>query len=180
MASTIVASTLKITIEEDITLNGVQQGGVNTLSIDNVNEIYKRIVTCPASTNTTIATFKSSVNVSGSMVGQTALRASSLDMEDVKYIRVTNLDDSSSVNLSLRSDTGEDDTAGDESATLLLEAGKSFMMGSPNDGIAIEDAAAQSGSVITALADLESIIVNTSLTGVTSRATDIEIFVASV
>ena len=138
MASTIVASTLKITIEEDITLNGVQQGGVNTLSIDNVNEIYKRIVTCPASTNTTIATFKSSVNVSGSMVGQTALRASSLDMEDVKYIRVTNLDDSSSVNLSLRSDTGEDDTAGDESATLLLEAGKSFMMGSPNDGIAIE------------------------------------------
>ena len=101
-------------------------------------------------------------------------------MEDVKYIRVTNLDDSSSVNLSLRSDTGEDDTAGDESATLLLEAGKSFMMGSPNDGIAIEDAAAQSGSVITALADLESIIVNTSLTGVTSRATDIEIFVASV
>jgi hypothetical protein len=180
MASTIVASTLKITIEEDITLNGVQQGGVNTLSIDNVNEIYKRIVTCPASTNTTIATFKSSVNVSGSMVGQTALRASSLDMEDVKYIRVTNLDDSSSVNLSLRSDTGEDDTAGDESATLLLEAGKSFMMGSPNDGIAIEDAAAQSGSVITALADLESIIVNTSLSGATSRATDIEIFVASV
>ena len=40
MASTIVASTLKITIEEDITLNGVQQGGVNTLSIDNVNEIF--------------------------------------------------------------------------------------------------------------------------------------------
>ena len=172
MASTIVASTLKITIEEDITLNGVQQGGVNTLSIDNVNEIYKRIVTCPASTNTTIATFKSSVNVSGSMVGQTALRASSLDMEDVKYIRVTNLDDSSSVNWSRRSDTGEDDTAGDESATLLLEAGKSFMMGSPHDSINVND---DNNTVLTSLIDLESILIDPS-----ANAVDVEIFIASV
>ena len=44
MASTITASTLKVTIREEIELNGVQQGGVNTLSIGSINEVYKRIV----------------------------------------------------------------------------------------------------------------------------------------
>ena len=33
MASKITASTLKVTIQEDIKLNGVQQGGVNTFNI---------------------------------------------------------------------------------------------------------------------------------------------------
>ena len=170
MASTITASTLKVTIQEDIKLNGVQQGGVNTFNIGSINEIYKRIVTCPASTDTVIATFKSTTSVTGSS-GTTA-RATSLDMEDAKYIRVTNLDDSNSVNLSLQVDVAEDDGAADESATLLLEAGKSFMMGSPNDGIKVDDDAA---AVITNLNDLESIIIDPS-----DNAVDIEIFIASV
>ena len=38
MASTITASTLKVTIQEDIKLNGVQQGGKNTLNIGSVND----------------------------------------------------------------------------------------------------------------------------------------------
>ena len=170
MASTITASTLKVTIQEDIKLNGVQQGGVNTFNIGSINEIYKRIVTCPASTDTVIATFKSTTSVTGSS-GTTA-RATSLDMEDTKYIRVTNLDDSNSVNLSLQVDVAEDDGAADESATLLLEAGKSFMMGSPNDGIKVDDDAA---AVITNLNDLESIIIDPS-----DNAVDVEIFIASV
>ena len=170
MASTITASTLKVTIQEDIKLNGVQQGGVNTFNIGSINEIYKRIVTCPASTDTVIATFKSTTSVTGSS-GTTA-RATSLDMEDAKYIRVTNLDDSNSVNLSLQVDVAEDDGAADESATLLLEAGKSFMMGSPNDGINVNDTNA---SVLTSLVDLESILIDPS-----DNAVDVEIFIASV
>tara|TARA_R100001509_G_scaffold162171_1_gene133132 strand:+ start:560 stop:1072 length:513 start_codon:yes stop_codon:yes gene_type:complete len=170
MASKITASTLKVTIQEDIKLNGVQQGGTNTFNIGSVNEIYKRIVTCPASVNTVIATFKSNTSVTGS-AGTTA-RATSLDMEDVKYIRVTNLDNSNSVNLSLQVDAGEDDGAADESVTLLLEAEKSFMMGSPNDGIDVNDTNAD---VLTTLEDLESILINPD-----SNAVDIEIFVASV
>ena len=170
MASTITASTLKVTIQEDIKLNGVQQGGVNTLNIGSVNEIYKRIVTCPSSVDTVLATFKSATNISGS--ADTAAKASSLDVQDVKYIRVTNLDDSNSVNLSLQVDPGENDTASDESATLLLEAGKSFIMGSPHDGIKVDDDAA---TVITSLVDLESIIIDPS-----TNAVDMEIFIASV
>ena len=170
MASKITASTLKVTIQEDIKLNGVQQGGLNTFNIGSVNEIYKRIVTCPASTDTVIATFKSTTSVSGS-AGTTA-RATSLDVEDVKYIRVTNLDDSNSVNLNLQVDAGENDSVADESATLLLEAEKSFMMGSPNDGIDVNDTNA---TVLTSLVDLESIIIDPS-----SNAVDVEIFIASV
>jgi len=170
MASKITASTLKVTIQEDIKLNGVQQGGVNTFNISSVNEIYKRIVTCPASVNTAIATFKSDTSVTGS--ASTTARATSLDMEDVKYIRVTNLDDSNSVNLSLQVDAGENDTAADESATLLLEAEKSFMMGSPSDGIDVDDTNA---GILTTLEDLESIFINPG-----GNAVDIEIFVASV
>ena len=162
MASTITASTLKVTINEDIKLNGVQQGGINTLNIGSVNEIYKRIVTCPANVDTTIAVFKST----------TAVADTALDIEDVKYIRVTNLDDSNSVNLSLQNEAAEADGEADESATLLLEAGKSFMMGSPHDGIKVRSDAA---TIITDLVDLESIIIDPS-----DNAVDIEIFIASV
>ena len=82
-----------------------------------------------------------------------------------------NLDDTESIKLSLQSDVGEDDSAADESATLLLEAGKSFIMGSPNDGIGISDTNA---NLVTDLVDLESLVIFT-----TGSTVDIEIFVAS-
>ena len=163
MASTITASTLKVTIREDIKLNGVEQGGVNTLSIGSINEVYKRIVSCPANSETTLAHFHSSV-ADGIL--------SPLDIDDVRYIRVTNLDDTTSITLSLQSDVGEDDSAADESASLLIEAGRSFIMGSPNDGIGIDDTNA---NLVTDLVDLESLVVFTG-----SDAIDVEIFVASV
>jgi|TARA_Y100000356_G_scaffold108439_1_gene94786 hypothetical protein len=178
MASTITASTLKITIREDIKLNGVQQGGVNTLEIGSVNEIYKRIVTCPASTNTTIATFRSATNVSGS--SGTTVEGTPLDLEDVKYIRVTNLDDSEHVGLSLKVDAGEADNAPDESANLLLEAGQSFMMGSPHDGIDVDITAGAPTQQAYNLEDLASIVINTEVASGVATSRDIEIFVASV
>ena len=94
-----------------------------------------------------------------------------LDIDDVKYIRVTNLDASTSVTLSLQSDVGEDDSTADESASLLIEAGKSFIMGSPNDGIGISD---DNANLVTDLVDLESLVVFTG-----GSAVDVEIFVAS-
>jgi|TARA_R100001530_G_C4204461_1_gene125662 hypothetical protein len=163
MASTITPATLIVKIIESISLNGEQQGGTNTLEIASVNEVYKRIVTCPANSETTVAHFHSSV-ADGIL--------SPLDIEDVRYIRITNLDDTTSVTLSLQSDVGEDDSAADESSSLLLEAGKSFIMGSPNDGIGISDANA---SLVTDLVDLESLVVFTG-----GSAIDVETFIASV
>ena len=95
----------------------------------------------------------------------------SLDVEDVKYIRVTNLDSSNPVNLSLQIDAGEDDSAADESATILLEAGRSFVMGAPSDGVAVSDANA---TIVTALHNLESLLIDPISNNVT-----VEVFIAS-
>ena len=163
MASTITAADLKVKITETCLLNGKDQGGTTELTISSINEIYKRIISCPANAETTLAHFHSSV-ADGTLAP--------LDIDDVRYIRVTNLDDTTSVTLSLQSDVGEDDSAADESTSLLLEAGKSFMMGAPNDGIGISDANA---NLVTDLVDLESLVIFTG-----SDAIDVEIFVSSV
>ena len=161
MATTITAATMTVSITESISLNGSAQGAVNSFTVDSINEVFKRIVTCPASQDTTVATFQTATNTADNAI----------DLEDVRYIRLTNLDDTNSVNLSLQVAGGEDGSA-NMSTTLLIEAGKSFVMGSPHDGIALSDANA---TIVTALTDLESLLVDPS-----GNAVDVEVFVASV
>ena len=153
---------LTVTITESVTLNSVDQGATTSLTVASVVETFKRIVACPTGVDTTIATFKST----------SATADGALDVEDVRYIRVTNLDGTNPVNLSLQIDAGEDDSAADESCTILLEAGKSFMMGIPSDGIAVADNAA---TIITALHNLESILVDPL-----SNEVAVEVFIAGV
>ncbi len=162
MATTIIASTLRVNIEEHIILNGKQQGGTNTLNIGSINEVFTRIVSCPAESETTLIHFHSSV-ADGTL--------SAVDIDNVKYIRLTNLDSSNPLTLSLQSDVGEDDSSADESASILIEAGRSFIMGTPNDGIGISDA---NSNLVTDLVDLESLVVYPG-----SNAVDVELFVAS-
>ena len=154
---------LTVTITESVTLNSVDQGATTSLTVGSVVETFKRIVSCP--TDTTIATFRSTAS-------DGSLSDGALDVEDVRYIRVTNLDGTNPVNLSLQIDAGEDDSAADESCTILLEAGKSFMMGIPSDGIAVADNAA---TIITALHNLESILVDPL-----SNEVAVEVFIAGV
>ncbi len=158
---------LKVTIREELELNGYDQGAKNTLTISDVDEVFKRIVTCPANNETTIARFRSSVgNASG-----TATFDSALDVQDVKYVRLTNLDSSNSLTLSLQVEVGEDDTGADTSASVLVEAGKSFVMGSPHDGISLSDTNA---NLVTDLVDLDSLVVQPG-----SNSVNVEVYVAS-
>ena len=163
MASTISAGTLKVKIIEEIKLNGKDQGGITSLNIGSINEIYKRILTCLANNETRIVDFHSSA---------ADATLTPLDVQDVKYIRVTNLDDTNSLTLSLQIDVGEDDTTADESASILLAAGHSFIMGTSHDSVGVSDADA---NLVTDLVDLESIIVQPG-----ANAIDVEILVASV
>ena len=143
---------LIVTHSEDITLNGQQFGGTNTFSITGINNIYKRIVTCPASVDTTILRTGVTVDVTDS----------SMDVQNVKYIRLTNLDASNSVNVNLQIDTtesGSGASAANETTTILLSAGESFVMGTPHDSVASYDADA---SVQTTLHDLESVLIDPS------------------
>ena len=94
-----------------------------------------------------------------------------LDVQDVKYVRLTNLDDSNSLTLSLQVEAGEDDSGADDSASLLVEAGKSIMLGTPHDSINVKDDAA---TLVTDLVDLDSLVVQPG-----ANAIDVEVFIAS-
>ena len=161
---------LKVTIREELTLNDYDHGARNSITISDIDEVFRRIVTCPANNETTIARFRSSVgNVSG-----TATFDSALDVQDVKYVRVTNLDSSNSLKLSLQIEVGEDDTGADTSATVLVEAGKSFMLGSPHDGIGAVASGSYNANLVTDLVDLDSLVVQPG-----DNAVNVEVYIAS-
>ena len=161
MASTVKGSKLKVILTEQIFLNGRDHGSKNELNISGIKDIFKRIVTVAAGDDATVLVFKST----------NAIADGALDLQGVKYIRITNLDDTNSVGLSLQIDSDEDNSAANESCTILLEAGRSFMMGTPDEGIHVNDDAA---GILTALTDLESIIINPG-----DNAGTVEVFAAS-
>ena len=153
-------ATLTTTISEAVTINSQQRGSTNVLTITGIEHTFERVVTIPASADSTVLLTKDTIASSDGAV----------DIQDTKYIRITNLDSANTVNLSLQIDSGNDDSAADESCTISLPAGHSFMMGTPHDAIAVSDANA---TIVTAMHDLESILVDSA-----SEAVKVEIFVA--
>jgi|TARA_R100000664_G_C2675032_1_gene85448 hypothetical protein len=146
-------ATLKVKIQEDILIDNQDYGSKRILEIASINEVMKRIVTCAASQTTTIAVFNS--NAYGA--------AGAVDIEDSKYIRVTNLDGSNAVELAVVG-----------AATLYqvtLSAGQSHVLGSA-DGLMLSEA--DTSPSFGTMADLGSIQVNPG-----SNAVDVEIFIAS-
>ena len=158
-------ATLKFSIKEELVLNGANRGSENVISITGVTQSFHRIVTCPLNEDTTVATFRDKVSTSA-----TAPVDGALDLEDVKYIRVTNLDATNPVNLSLQIAGGEEGVA-NMSTTILLAAGRTFIMGAPHDGVATSDTNA---TIVTALNDLESILIDPL-----TNSIDVEVFIAS-
>jgi hypothetical protein len=146
-------ATLKVKIQEDIILGNQDYGSKRILEISSIDEINKRILTCPASQTTTIAVFNS--NAYGA--------AGAIDIEDSKYIRVTNLDGSNSVELAIVG-----------AATLYqvkLGAGESHVLGSADDLMLSE---ADTSPSFGTMADLGSIQVNPG-----GNAVSVELFIAS-
>ena len=146
-------ATLKVKIQEDIVLDNQDYGSKRTLEISSINEVMKRIVTCAASQTTTIAVFNS--NAYGA--------AGAIDIEDSKYIRITNLDTSNAVELAIVG-----------AATLYqvnLAAGQSHVLGSA-DGLMLSEA--DTSPSFGTMADLGSIQVNPG-----GNAVDAELFIAS-
>ena len=153
MASTVTASTMTVSISESITLNGKNQGGTQTFNISGISDIFQRIVSCTASQTTIIASFNADVHGA----------AGAIDIENSKYIRITNLDDTHAVELAIVG-----------AATLYqvkLAAGESHILGSANDLMLAEaDASPSFGT----MADIASIQVNPD-----SNAVDVQVFIAS-
>ncbi len=143
---------LTVTITESVSLEGETRGSTNTLTIGSVIHTMERIVTCTASQTTTIAVFNSTVHGA----------AGAIDVEDTKYIRVTNLDSTNALELAIVG-----------AATLYqvaLKAGESHILGSP-DGLMLAEA--DTSPSFGTMADIGSIQVNPG-----SNAIKVELFVA--
>ena len=107
MASTLSSATMTVRIAESIKLNGVEQGNINTLKLTGINDIFKRIITCPV-TETVLYECDAS-----------AVAGSKFDVDNIQYVRITNKDDTNSVDLIIE--------ATDEIG-LKLPAGKSLIL----------------------------------------------------
>ena len=150
MASTISAATATITITESINLNGSDQGGSNTLSIANVNESDRRIVTAPSSGEIDLIELDTD-NGQGKFI-----RA------NIRYIRITNLDDTNFIRVRVKK-------ASADTFDVKVLAGSSFMLTSGSID------ANTSGAAFSAFVDLDNISVHADTANV-----DVELCVLSV
>lgn len=156
MATTITPSTLRVTITEEVRLNGQDIKSTNVLIVKSVVEASKRLVTVPTS-EVVILAFAATNPAAGSFVEA-----------NVRYIRITNKDSINHVTLVFRSENAAE-------CAHKLDAGHSFIIPGDNSGgvVDIHDASATALTVsfddlvdITALAD--------------TAAVDLELFVAGV
>ena len=77
-----MAADLTTTVTESVVLNGALRGNTNSVTTTGINNVFERIVTCIHSQTTTVAVFATAPYTS----------AGAIDVENVRYIRVTNLD----------------------------------------------------------------------------------------
>ena len=144
---------LTTTLSESVVLNGAVRGTTNTTTTTGINNVYERIVTCTIDEITHLATFDS--DSFGAAV--------QIDKQDVRYIRITNLDATNALELAVVG-----------AATLYqvtLAAGQSHILGA---AVTVMLAEADTSPSFGTMADLTSIQVEPVAT------LDVEIFVASV
>ena len=146
---------LTTTLSESVVLNGSVRGSTNTLTTTSINNVYERIVTCTIDETTHLATFNS--DSYGSAV--------QIDKQDVRYIRITNLDATNALELAVVG-----------AATLYqvtLAAGQSHILGAADNIMLAEADTTPSYGTMAALQ-------NISVTPVGTTNVDLEVFVASV
>ena len=155
-------ATLTTKVIEEITLNNNSYNSERSLDISSVNEIVKRIVTI-STTETGLLGFAtaSSTDLSKSYL------AGQFDEDDVRYIRITNLDSSNHITLTFR----------DEDSTefcMKVDAGHSFIYPGDNSGGVVDTMKAAGSALASGLADLTDITEDAD-----TAACDVEVFVGS-
>jgi len=146
---------LTTTISESVVLNGAVRGTTNTVTTTGINNVFERIVTCTNAQETYLAAFDS--NSYGSAV--------QIDKQDVRYIRVTNLHTTDSLELAV--------VAGATLYQVLVNAGQSHILCAASSVVLAEADTTPSFGTMT---DLRRLIVKPE----GSNPVDVEIFVASV
>jgi hypothetical protein len=156
MATTVTAATLKVTIIEEIILNRVDLGSKVVKRIESVTEVSRRIVEVPTSEITVLA------------FDDTNPGAGTFDEADVRYIRITNLDDTNFVQLTFKNENSNE-------CAHKLDAGQTFICSTDNAGGVVDTHDASASALSVSFDDLVDI---TALA--VGGVCDIEIFVAGV
>ena len=82
---------LVVTISESVNINGALRGSSNTLTTTGIVDTFERVLTAAHSQTTTICTFATTPHTS----------AGALDVENCKYLRITNLSETEDMKLAL-------------------------------------------------------------------------------
>tara|TARA_R110002012_G_C11618426_1_gene608713 strand:+ start:156 stop:605 length:450 start_codon:yes stop_codon:yes gene_type:complete len=82
---------LTVTIGESVTINGAARGSSNTITTTGIVDTYERVLTAAHSQTTTIAVFGSTPHSA----------AGALDVENAKYVRITNLSSDQDMKLAI-------------------------------------------------------------------------------
>ena len=108
-------ATLTTKVTESIVLNGQNFASSHTKTIDSITQVIKSIIEIPTS-EMNLLTFASA-----------ATGMSTLDQDDVEYVRITNLDSTNFITIGI-----ETLADGDSVAAFRLDAGRSFILCTSN------------------------------------------------
>lgn len=149
MASTLQTTTLTVTISEQLTSNGQTFNYENKVLLSNIKPFDPRVMTIPI-TEVTVIDFAA------------AVAAGTFISANVKYIRITNKDDTNFIRLRIIKTSGQ-------TFDVKVDPGKSFLMGNTKESANI------SGASFSAFVDADNISAQADTAPV-----DIEYFVASI
>lgn len=149
MATTIETTSFLATITEQITMNGQAINSENQVTIEDVTQFDKRIMTLPISSEVTIVAFAS------------AVAAGTFVQGDMKYFRVTNKDTVNYARIRVKKN-------GADTLDMKLDAGKTFLMGNNKESVSatagawvsFQDADSINGQAYTAPIDIEYVVVS--------------------
>jgi len=161
---------LKVTIREEINLNGDSYDSLNINTIDNVSEISKRILTIPIGSEQELVSFDSNIG-SGTFVNT-----------DVKYMRFTNLgtissslnvnDISATINVTFKSFS-------EEEFAVKIPQGQTFLYNGGVNGVSGSSMTASGSALSSSLEEVYTSLKNITVQTSGSGACDLEYLIAS-
>lgn len=107
-------ATLKVTIKEELVLNGKDVGNSNYIAISGINNAEHRVVTLPNNSEQSVLLFDPTNVSAGTIVSDT-----------LRYLRFTNLDASSNIQLRISEGSG----INQQQYAVVVEPGESYILG---------------------------------------------------
>ena len=157
MARSFSTATLPVKLQENIVLGGQNMGSLNSFSVSGIKNVVKRLMTATTA-GASILTFHNSEEAAGQYIEA-----------NVRYIRITNLDDTNHIYLTFKNEDNDE-------FIVLLDKGQSFIYNSNLDGGVVNtfDSKDTTSASTDQLGDLTNITAKAD-----TASCDIEVYIAT-